>query len=312
MVQDVLSIALVRFIMQIMYEFPCGCKIPIINEKIKANDGLPSMKIDYYNIREDCPATWELLQSGDTKGVFQLETFLGQTWAKRSQPSCIEELAALGALIRPGVLNSLLNDGKSLTHHYCERKSGREDVVNDIPALDDILVDTYMILLFQEQALRIAKDIAGFNDIEANELRSAIGKKQADVMAKLKEDFLCGCKRVEKVSDEQAIQIFEWIKQSQKYSFNKCLSLDTIVELENGQLKTLSEIMIGNIIHTPNGYAKIINIYDNGDKELYEITTESGKAVKCTLDHKFLCEDNKVRTLEAIIDGDYRIMCEID
>ena len=84
----------------------CGCEIEVTNETIKDCDSLPSLHIDFDNIRLDCPKTWELFCEGDTKGIFQLEKNLGQQWSKRIQPISIEDAAALISLIRPGCVSS--------------------------------------------------------------------------------------------------------------------------------------------------------------------------------------------------------------
>jgi DNA polymerase-3 subunit alpha len=202
------------------YKFPCGCEIDITNSDIKPNDGLPGMKIDFYNLPMDCPSTWGLIQSGHTKGVFQLETNLGRKWAKELAPSNLTEMAALVSLMRPGCLRAIV-EGKSMTQHYCDRKNKGDEVIYFHEALRPILEETYGVLTYQEQSMRIASDIAGFNLQEADILRKAIGKKKADIMAQVKGGFLEGCDQEEIISKEEAEEIFGWIQESQRYSFNK-------------------------------------------------------------------------------------------
>lgn len=112
-------------------------------------------------------------------------------------------------------------DGKSMTQHYVDRKHGREEVTYFHPALEDILKPTYGVLIYQEQSMRIAQKIAGFNLQEADTLRKAIGKKKADLMNEVKKAFIEGSARVGIVKKEEAEQIFEWIEKSSRYSFNK-------------------------------------------------------------------------------------------
>jgi len=164
--------------------------------------------------------TWNLFKEGRTKGVFQLESNLGRAWSKRLQPTNIEELSALIALIRPGSLKAIA-DGKSMTQHYVDRKSGLDIIKYLHIILTDILETTKGVLIYQEQSMRIAKDLAGFNLQEADVLRKAIGKKKADLMAEVKKDFLIGCEKVGKVDKETAEEIFGWIEKSSRYSFNK-------------------------------------------------------------------------------------------
>jgi len=173
------------------------------------------IEIDYC-----CEATWNLFKEGKTKGVFQLESNLGKSWSKKLKPTNIEELAALIALIRPGCLKAI-SDGKSMTQRYVDRKRGIEEVSYIDPALEEILKPTYGVLVYQEQSMRIAQQIAGFNLQEADMLRKAIGKKKADLMAQVKGSFLEGAESKSIVTVPVAEEIFSWIEKSSRYSFNK-------------------------------------------------------------------------------------------
>lgn len=173
-------------------------------------------------------ATWKLFADGKTKGIFQLESNLGKSWSKKLAPTNIEELSALIAIIRPGTLKAYV-DGKSMTQHYVDRKHGREDVTYLHPSLEDILKSTYGVLVYQEQSMLIAKKIAGFNLQEADELRKAIGKKKADLMAKVKKKFISGAEKLNIVSKEEAEEIFGWIEKSSRYAFNKSHSISYAV-----------------------------------------------------------------------------------
>lgn len=167
-----------------------------------------------------CEKTWELFHEGRTKGVFQLESNLGKSWSKKLKPSNMEELSALIALIRPGCLKAI-SDGKSMTQRYIDRKNGLEEVEYLDESLEEVLKPTYGVLVYQEQSMRIAQKLAGFNLREADVLRKAIGKKKADLMAEVKKDFIRGCKKIGLVSEEVAEEVFSWIEKSSRYSFNK-------------------------------------------------------------------------------------------
>lgn len=201
------------------YKFDCGCSFKVHNEKPKLNDGLPSISIDYENITLDCPITWKVFHDGHTKGVFQLEKQLGQTWSKRIAPSNLLELSAVIALIRPGCLKAFENE-KNMTQHYSDRKNGVEPVTYFHPGLESILKDTYNILVYQEQSMRIATDLVGFNLQEADTLRKAMGKKDAALMTKVGESFKIKAKEKGILSENEANTIFEWIQASNRYSFN--------------------------------------------------------------------------------------------
>jgi len=169
---------------------------------------------DVNKIPVNCPATFSLISSGFTTGVFQLESRLGMDWAKKVKPVNIEELAALTALVRPGALESGQSD------EYIDIKFGRKQPSYLHPALKDILAPTYNSMIYQEQVLAIAKEIAGFSMIEADNLRKAMGKKIPELMASLKQKFMDGAAS-RNVKLEVAEQIFDWIEKSQRYSFNK-------------------------------------------------------------------------------------------
>tara|TARA_R100001377_G_C3194757_1_gene112225 strand:+ start:483 stop:2075 length:1593 start_codon:yes stop_codon:yes gene_type:complete len=171
-------------------------------------------------LKFDDEVTWELICVGRTKGVFQLESNLGRSWAKRVQPKNIEELAALISIIRPGTLKAI-QDGKSMTQRFVDRKNGSEEITYLHESLEPILKGTQGVLVYQEQAMKIVQQLAGFNLQEADDLRKAIGKKKADLMAKVKKKFLKGAIVEKIVSEEEAEEIFSWIEASSRYSFNK-------------------------------------------------------------------------------------------
>ena len=168
----------------------------------------------------DDDATWDLICSGRTKGVFQLESNLGRSWSKRVQPRDIEELSALISIIRPGTLKAIV-DGKSMTQHFVDRKNGIEEITYLHPSLEPILKATQGVLVYQEQSMQITQQLAGFDLQEADNLRKAIGKKKADLMAQVKESFLKGASKEAIVSNEIAEEVFSWIEKSSRYAFNK-------------------------------------------------------------------------------------------
>lgn len=200
-------------------EFDCGCRFDI-EENSSTNNYkiLFSPKIENLNL--ECSATWDLISEGNTKGCFQLESRLGQSIAKKLKPENIEQLSGLISILRPGTLEAV-RDGKTVTYHYIDKKNNEESLDYFHPALEPILKSTYGEMIYQEQAMEIAKVIAGFDLQEADMLRKAIGKKKTDEMAKVKNKFLVGSQKVGAVNSDEAEQIFGWIEKSQRYSFNK-------------------------------------------------------------------------------------------
>ena len=199
-----------------MKEFPCGCKFET-NE-----NGKVIFDPNIEKLPKDCSATWKMLCDGNVKGVFQLEKQSDNTI--KVQPNSIEELSDLIAIIRPGVTQAFL-DGKSLTNHYIDRKHHRDEIKYLHKSLEPILKSTQGILCYQEQTIKIAKDIAGSSLQEADILRKAIGKKDVKLMSKVKEDFAKTAEKHGIVNKDDAAEIFSWIEKSQNYSFNKSHSI---------------------------------------------------------------------------------------
>jgi DNA polymerase-3 subunit alpha len=199
------------------FQYSCGCSFDIIDNG-ETKKILFEPNID--NINLECSRTWDLISDGNTKGCFQLESRLGRSMAKKLKPSNIEELSALISIMRPGCLEAV-RDGKTVSNHFIDKKNGQESIDYFHPSLEPILHNTYGEMVYQEQAMEIAKVIAGFNLQEADMLRKAIGKKKPEEMAKVKEKFIAGTQKTNIVSLEQAEQIFGWIEKSQRYSFNK-------------------------------------------------------------------------------------------
>jgi DNA polymerase-3 subunit alpha len=198
------------------FAYSCGCSFDLLDQN-KTNIAFNPIN---NQINLDCPKTWNLISDGNTKGCFQLESRLGRSMAKKLKPQNIEQLSALISILRPGCLEAV-RDGKTVSSHYIDKKNGKESVDYYHPALESILKKTYGEMIYQEQAMEIAKEIAGFDLQEADNLRKAIGKKKPEEMSKLKNKFIDGAKHKKIVSVSEAEEIFGWIEKSQRYSFNK-------------------------------------------------------------------------------------------
>lgn len=169
----------------------------------------------FSNVPIDDPRVWRLFHKGDTKGVFQLEKKLGQDWAKKVRPNNMEELAALVSILRPGPLESGMADS------YAGRKNGKQSVTYVHESLKPILSSTYGCLIYQEQIMKICTELAGFDEVQSDTMRKAVGKKKPEIMAKTKVMFMEGIEKAKVVSNEIGEEIFGWIQKSVRYSFNK-------------------------------------------------------------------------------------------
>jgi len=171
-------------------------------------------EIDVSSLPLDDPKTYQLLQRGDTTGVFQFESAGMKRYLRELKPTEFGDIVAMGALYRPGPLSA------GLTDSFIRRKNGLEDVTYDHPKMEAALKGTYGVLVYQEQFMQISRDVCGFTGGEADTLRKAIGKKKRDMMMKMEERFITGA--VENGIDKALIEGF-WKKLMgfADYCFNK-------------------------------------------------------------------------------------------
>ncbi len=169
---------------------------------------------DLENIGLDDKKTFELLQHADTTGVFQLESSGMKDLISRLKPADFSDIVALVALYRPGPLDSGMADT------YVERKHGRESVTYLFPELEDILKETYGVILYQEQVMKIAVALASYTMADADGLRKAMGKKKVDMMQTHRELFLAGAQK-NNLDPDKARQVFDLMEKFGGYGFNK-------------------------------------------------------------------------------------------
>ncbi len=160
------------------------------------------------------PSVFALISSGDTDGVFQVESSGMKDLCQRIQPNSLEDLTAINALYRPGPL------GSGMVDDFIERKHGRKPIVYDVDALAQILKDTYGVILYQEQVMQTARELAGYSLGQADMLRRAMGKKKPEEMAEHRAIFVKGA--TEKgIAAAKAESIFDLMAKFAEYGFNK-------------------------------------------------------------------------------------------
>ncbi len=160
------------------------------------------------------PKVYQLIGSGHTTGVFQLESSGFKELLRRLKPDCIEDIIAAVALYRPGPLQSGMVDS------FIKRKHGQEAVAYPHPKLETVLKETYGVMVYQEQVMSSASVLAGFSLGQADLLRRAMGKKKPEEMAKQRAVFAKGCAE-RGVDERQATEIFDTIEKFAGYGFNK-------------------------------------------------------------------------------------------
>src|SRR3954469_21386497 len=171
-------------------------------------------QLDIDAVRLDDPKTYQIFQDGQTYGIFQFESSGMRDILRKSKPQRLDDLIALNALYRPGPLRSGMVDD------YIARKQGKTEIKYDLPELEPILSDTYGVIAYQEQVMRISNVVAGFTLGEADLLRKAMGKKNAEVMAKMRGKFAEGAKKLG-TSEKKAAPLFDLMAHFAGYGFNK-------------------------------------------------------------------------------------------
>ncbi len=167
------------------------------------------------NIIPDESAPFDLVSRGETIGIFQLESGGMVDLCKRIDPCNLDELAVISALYRPGPLES------GMVTDFIERKHGRVPIEYSVQKLELILKETFGVIVYQEQVMRVAQLLAGYTLGEADILRRAMGKKKVKEMADQKERFVKGAREKENISEEISGAIFELIEKFAGYGFNK-------------------------------------------------------------------------------------------
>ncbi|MDD5644805.1 MAG: DNA polymerase III subunit alpha, partial [bacterium] len=230
--------------------------LTVIKNCIKIIERTRGEKINIDEISFDDRKTFELLNNADTTGVFQLESAGMQDLARRIGISNLEDINALVALFRPGAMN-MLDD-------YVQRKHGKVPIKYDHPFLEPILMDTYGIMLYQEQVMQAANAVAGYTLAEADILRRIMGKKKVEEMEAQKEKFIGGAVK-NNIKKRLAEKIFDNIEKFAGYGFNKSHSQAyAIIAYQTAYLKANYpvEYMASMLTSELNDMDKIVKYID--------------------------------------------------
>ena len=201
----------------IKYDFLGLKTLDVIEEALDTVQERTGARPDLDQIPLDDQAVFKLLCNGDVLGVFQVESSGMEGLIRRLKPDTIEEIIALLALYRPGPLQSGMVD------NFVERKHGRQAIEEMHPSVTETLKPTFGVIVFQEQAMKIAQELSGYSLAEADILRRCIGKKKPDEMAAQKDRFISGA-TARGVPTETSSRIFDVIEGFASYSFNKAHS----------------------------------------------------------------------------------------
>ena len=188
--------------------------LTIIERACEIIEKIHGQKIDIDKLQLTDENSYKLFQNGKTTGVFQFESGGMKKYLKQLKPTQFEDLIAMVALYRPGPLNSGMVD------EFIARKHGEKKIVYAHPIMENSLKNTYGVIVYQEQAMQLSKDMAGFTGGQADTLRKAMGKKNAELMEKMKPEFINGCVK-NKIDKKVAEETFHNMETFAEYGFNK-------------------------------------------------------------------------------------------
>lgn len=206
--------------------------LTVIDEAVKLAERMRGEVINIDALPLDDVSTMQMLERSETVGVFQLESAGMRDLLRKIKPSQFEDIISVIALFRPGPI------GSGMLDEFMRRKHGQIAIKYLHPRLEPILKSTYGVIVFQEQVMRVASDLAGFSLGQADLLRRAMGKKKAGVMEAQRKAFLEGCKR-NGIPDRAAQRIFDLMEHFAGYGFNKSHSAAySLISYRTAYLKT--------------------------------------------------------------------------
>jgi DNA polymerase-3 subunit alpha len=232
--------------------------------------------IDFDALPLDDAKTYALLAEARTFGVFQLESSGMRDALRGLKPERLEDVIAIVSLYRPGPMD--------LIPDFIQRRHGRAKITYEHPAMETFTRETYGIMVYQEQIMQIASEMAGFTMGEADTLRRAMGKKDRELMAQQREKFVAGA-GARRVAPAKAERVWELMEKFAGYGFNKCLTADTRIELADGSSKPITEIRAGDVVLTRSGTCPAQSVTPSGRRRVGRLDLANGMRIRCTPDH---------------------------
>jgi DNA polymerase-3 subunit alpha len=268
----------------------------------RVREGL-GMFIDIETIPIDDHKTFEMLARGETEGLFQLSGSGMTRYLKELRPTTIHDINAMVALYRPGPMEVI--------PEYIARKNNAKLIKYLDPRMEKFLTESYGLLVYQDDLLYCAVDLAGYSWLDVDKFRKAIGKKNPVEMAKQKKQFTEGI-----VTHGQTAAFADklWLlfEPFQAYGFNKCLTADTkIYNAELGTYDTIKELLSRDAAPLVSSLGQDFKLktaqaskpFENGVKEVFKLTTRSGRTIRATANHPFLTWDGWTQLDQLEIGG---------
>ncbi|HJR02852.1 MAG TPA: DNA polymerase III subunit alpha [Methylomirabilota bacterium] len=273
--------------------------LTVISDALRLLKESRGVELDGDALPLDDAKTYQLLTEARTFGVFQLESAGMRDALKRLKPQRIEDIIAMVALYRPGPMD--------LIEDFVNRKHGRAAIAYEHPLMEQVLQETYGIMVYQEQVMRLAADLAGFSLGEADTLRKAMGKKDRELMATQREKFISGCK-ANKIDAKKAERIWDLIEKFAGYGFNKCLTADTRIEMADGSQKPITEVRAGDLVLTKDGPYRARAVRSSGVRPVGRLRLANGMTVRCTPDHPIFTQRGWVNAEELRRDDSVAVL----
>lgn len=265
-------------------------------ELLKSNKQL---NLDIDRLPENDAKTYQLLAKGELEGIFQLESSGMRQIVRELKPSNLEDISSVLALYRPGPLDA------GLIPKFINRKHGREKIDYPHEILQPILNETYGIMVYQEQIMKIAQDMGGYSLGQADLLRRAMGKKKVSEMQKHQEIFVNGATQ-NGVKPKVAEELFDQMVMFAEY----CLSYEMeVLTVEYGWLpigkivehrikcQVCSVDSQGRIYSQP-----IAQWHQRGQQEVFEYQLEDGSSIRATRNHQFMTQDGQMLPIDSIFE----------
>lgn len=283
--------------------------------------------IDYERLSLRDKNVYKTISNGNTVGIFQFSTYLLTDFAIKCNIQRFKDLAVALAIVRPGPLETGMVD------EYLKRKTERV-WEKQHPLYEEITKETLGILAYQESVMQVIYKMAGLSYSIADKIRKIISKKRdSKEFEQYREMFINGCLKEKTFNKKEAEQFWEHLLRWAGYGFNRCLSQDTVITRVSANQHTGREISVKDLYNDWNSKksvgkalrwrglkilsmqddgivrdGKAINIYCNGIKDVYEVTTFSGKKIKVTKNHRLLTQDGYKTTEHLTLDDSLIIL----
>jgi DNA polymerase III subunit alpha len=261
--------------------------LTILTKAVDLIEQTTGQRVDPHKFPLDDKQTFALLQRGETKGVFQLESGGIRDLLQKMKPDHFRDIIATNALYRPGPLEG------GMVQEYVDVKNGRKQPAYIHPICEKILSETHGVMVYQEQVMRILNELGGIDLASAYTCIKAISKKKEETIAKNREQFLSGA-QANGISKQQALDFWNLIIKFAGYGFNKCVAGETVIlNADTGEKTTVADLFRHRrpwLIHSLDEAGRlrprrVTDVVFNGRRRAFQLTTSRGGTLVATGNH---------------------------